>query len=181
VPTFINPKFVHVETGGGSGGGGLVVAGVAVVAAGAAAAWVVRELLSMWAELAIIAGGTAVVMGTWLVWMAIHFNRGSLPVNAAAKAEAITASRAAAVTAGETRTDNRTVHHHYDERQLHYHDNRTVNVHQAPASEQTPPITARKVVQGIVLGPVAPAGIEARKAPLYRIPATEHHAIEEQK
>jgi hypothetical protein len=176
VPTFINPKFVHVETGGG--GGGLVVAGLAVVAAGAAAVWVVRELLSMWVELAIIAGGTTIVMGSWLVWMAVHFNRGSLPVNQAAKADAIAAARSVAAVEAGTRTDSRQYH---DNRQVHYHDNRhvTVHVHEAPAAEPRSAIAAPKVVPGVVLGATAPEAIEARKVPLHQLDANEYTAIEQ--
>ena len=65
MPTFINPKLVHVETGGGKGSGGLVAAAVVVLVVGAgggAAVWLVQEILSAWKELAVIAGGTAIVM-----------------------------------------------------------------------------------------------------------------------
>jgi hypothetical protein len=161
MPDFHNPRFVHVDPGGG---GGLVAAAVVVVAGIAGLLWLARELLHIWKELAVIAGGTVafvVVLGTYL---AVKFNRGSLPVNQEAKAIAIANTRAAAVTTGETRTDNRQVHHHYDERQLHYHDNRTVHVHQAPAADPQPAIAAPKVVPGVVLG-AAPEAIEASKAP----------------
>src|SRR5258708_5143078 len=136
MPTYFNPRRVDIDPGGG--GGGLVAAAVVVVAAGAGLIWLARELARIWVELAIIAGGTTVVMGAWLVWMAVHFRRGSLPVNAAAKASAIAAARAvpAPVTAGE-------VHHHYGEQHTHHHQE--LHIHQAPpVAEPRPAIAARK-------------------------------------
>src|SRR5258708_37049310 len=149
MPTFHNPKFAYVEPRGG--GGGLVAVVVVAGAAIAAVSWVVRELLHMWVEVVVIVGGTIVVMGAWLVWMAIHYTRADrrgLPVNAAAKAEAIAQARAAAipatVPAGET-------HHHYGEQHIHHHQE--LHIHQAPpAAEPRPSIATRKVVPGVVLG-----------------------------
>src|SRR5258708_2775199 len=81
MPMYRNPKFAYVEPGGG--GGGLVAAAVVVVACGAGLIWLARELARIWVELAVIAGGTTVIMGGWLIWMAGHFNRGRGPVRAA--------------------------------------------------------------------------------------------------
>jgi hypothetical protein len=178
MPTFHNPRFVHVETG--SGGGGLVAAGIAVVAAGAGVVWLVRELLKMWVEIAIIAGGTTVIVGTFVVWMAIKYNRGSLPLNQEALAE-IRAERArAALPAGAVH-----YHTHYEEhRHQHQHDDKHVHVHthaEQPGAVERPAVEARKVVPGVVLGETAPNAIEARKAPLYRINPSEQPVTREKK
>ena len=123
MPTFYRPKVAIVEPGGG----GVAAGAVVVVAAGAAVVWAARELTRIWVEVAIIAGGTAVIMGTWIIWMAVHFHRTSLPVNRAAKRAAIgqrTAVPAVPVrpaVAAPVVNNHYEVHHHYDERQLHVH------------------------------------------------------------
>lgn len=146
MPTFINPKFVHVETGGS--GGGLVAAGVAVVAVGAAAVWVVREVLAMWVELAIIIGGTAAIIGSWLVWMAIKYNGGRLPVNEAALAE-IRADRArAALPAGDVH-----YHTHYEEHHHLHQADQHVHVHR---QEQQAPVAVEAATERPAIAPRAP-------------------------
>lgn len=106
MPTFIKPNLVHVESGGGGGGGGGLIAAAAVavmviVAVGAAVTWLVRELMAIWVELAIIAGGFVVIMGVAVTWMAIYYRRGRLIVYAAPKALAparpVIAKRAPAI------------------------------------------------------------------------------------
>jgi hypothetical protein len=176
MPTFIRPKYAIVEPGGGGGG---LVAAVAVIGAwGYLAWWLAREIFRAAAELAVIAGGGAAFVVAMCAYFAVRFARADrrrtgLQVDQSAKAAAIANARARlAAPAGEvhhhTHYEDHT-HHHYDERQLH--------IHQAPAAEPGPAIAARKVVPGVVVG-ATPEAIEARKAPLYRINASERAAIE---
>jgi hypothetical protein len=170
MPDFHNPRFVHVDPGGG----GAVIAAVVVVAGVSGLLWLARELLHIWIELVVIVGGTLAFVVVAGIACAVQSRRGHLRVNQAAKAEAIANARArVALPAGD-------VHHHvhYEEHTHHHYDERQLHLHQAPAAETPPAIAARKVVPGVVVGATREA-IDARKAPLHQLDATECAAVEE--